>query len=227
MLFILPAVVIALYKYFKCKTKETAEALARTILIFELLLLGINNLLSFFHALNRYMVLFSWLLVFFVTMVLYGKNREPGVPKLQKPDINGVDLWSRPLRIIMLAILLVLSVVLLAGQFLRCLTIMIPCPIIWRGWDTGWTIKAFPIIFAILTDRFILLYWQNIIFCILCFLEEAIRLLISAIYLYVCSGIFYLQKCQTAWNKPYLLFVWRIRIYDDAPYNFPVHYHPE
>ena len=35
MLLILPAVMIALYKYFKCKTKETAEAVARTILMFE------------------------------------------------------------------------------------------------------------------------------------------------------------------------------------------------
>lgn len=115
MLLILPAVITALYKYFKCKTKETAEAVARTILMFELLLLGINNLFSAFRALNRYTVLLSWLVVFFVTMVLYGKNKEPGERKAQNAEMNGVDSWSRPLRIIMLGILLVLSVVLLVG----------------------------------------------------------------------------------------------------------------
>lgn len=115
MLLILPAVIIALYQYFKCKTKETAEALARTILMFELLLLGINNLFSVFHALNRYTVLFSWLAVFFVVMVLYGKNMEPGKVKIQNITADGEDAWSRPLRIAMLGLLLILSVVLLVG----------------------------------------------------------------------------------------------------------------
>lgn len=115
MLLILPAVIIALYKYFKCKTNETAEAVARTILMFELLLLGINNLFSAFGALNRYTVLLSWMTVFFVVMVLYGKNKEPGERKVQSAEINGADSWSRPLRMIMLGILLVLSVVLLVG----------------------------------------------------------------------------------------------------------------
>lgn len=123
MLLILPAVVIALYQYFKCKTKERAEALARTILMFELLLLGINNLFSAFHALNRYTVLFSWLTVFFVVMVLYGKNMEPGKTKESKSkmaetrvqEADGEDAWSRPLRIAMLSLLLLLSVILLVG----------------------------------------------------------------------------------------------------------------
>lgn len=115
MLLILPAVIIALYKYFKCKTKETAEAAARTILMFELLLLGINNLLSVFHALNRYTVLFSWLLVFFIAMVLYGKNLEPGQTRAQKKEEDGADSFSRPLRITMLGILFILSAVLLIG----------------------------------------------------------------------------------------------------------------
>lgn len=119
MLIILPAVMIALYQYFKCKTKETAEALAETILMFELLLLGMNNLLSAFHALNRYTVFFSWLLIFFVTMVLYGKNREPKGTEKEKTDFKGrqdaEEAWSRPIRIIMLGILLILSAVLLVG----------------------------------------------------------------------------------------------------------------
>ena len=115
MLLILPAVMIALYKYFKCKTKETAEAVARTILMFELLVLGINNLFSAFRALNRYTVLLSWLIVFFVTMVFYGKNKEPGERTVQKAEMDGGDSWSRPLHMIMLGILLVLSVVLFIG----------------------------------------------------------------------------------------------------------------
>lgn len=115
MLLILPAVIIALYKYFKCKTNKTAEALARTILMFELLLLAINNLFSAFRALNRYTVFLSWLVVFFVAVVLYGKNKEPGARKAQNAEVSGADSWSRPLRIIMLFILLVLSAVLLVG----------------------------------------------------------------------------------------------------------------
>lgn len=135
MILILPAVVTAFYLYFKCKTKETAEALARTILLFELLLLGMNNLLSVFHALNRYTVFFCWLAVFFVTMVLYGKNRKPEKEQTQKAGLqkagiknigmpeagaekegeNEADAWGRPLRLIMLGILLILSVILLAG----------------------------------------------------------------------------------------------------------------
>lgn len=119
MLLILPAVMTALYQYFKCKTKETAEALAETILMFELLLLGMNNLLSAFHALNRYAVFFSWLLVFFITMVLYGKNREAKGTGKEIKYFNDrqdeEDAWSRPIRITMFGILLILSAVLLVG----------------------------------------------------------------------------------------------------------------
>lgn len=132
MLLILPAVIIAFYKYFKCKTKETAEALARTVLIFELLLLVINNLFSAFHILNRYMVFFSWLLVFFVVMVLYG--REKGMPDFLIKESDGLHQVPLPrgeknaeggevssvsmekaLRIIMLGILFILSVTLFIG----------------------------------------------------------------------------------------------------------------
>lgn len=125
MLLILPAVAIALYKYFKCKTEEKAEAVAGTILMFELLLLAITNLLSAFHALNRYTVFISWLVVFFAAMVLYGKNKEWEQGKgqrqgqkelcLKKMQGDNEDSWSRPLRLVMLGILFVLSVVLLAG----------------------------------------------------------------------------------------------------------------
>lgn len=90
MILILPAATAAIYAYVKLKTKETTEAVARTILIFQLLLLLITNLLSICHVLNRVTVFFSWLFVFFLFVLLYG--REHGLPDFL---LYGIDHKNR------------------------------------------------------------------------------------------------------------------------------------
>lgn len=86
MLLVLPAVVIALYQYFKLRVKETPRAVAVTVLAFEGILLVVTNLLSVFYMLNRIAVLLSWLVVFFVVMLLYGK--EKGMPDFIKRSVD-------------------------------------------------------------------------------------------------------------------------------------------
>lgn len=130
MILILPAAAVALYGYLKAKTKETGEAVARTVLLFEVLLLIITNLLSVFYILNRYTVFLAWLLVFFATVMMYGK--ENGLPAFltqgKKDSLKGkrtekrgydkaktADPGDRTLCRIMLGILLLLSLVLLIG----------------------------------------------------------------------------------------------------------------
>lgn len=130
MILILPAAAVALYGYLKAKTKETGEAVARTVLFFEVLLLIITNLLSVFHLLNRYTVFSAWLLVFFFAVMMYGK--ENGLPafltqgktdyfkgkRIEKKvydKAEGTDPGDRTLCRIMFGILLVLSLVLLIG----------------------------------------------------------------------------------------------------------------
>jgi hypothetical protein len=117
MILILPAVMIALYGYCKIKTTETGEALARAILLFELLVLVITNLFSVLHMLDRYTVFFSWLAMFFVIMLLYGKERGKQTDILNLPEEaaekqNGYDrVFCRAL----LGLLAVLSLILLVG----------------------------------------------------------------------------------------------------------------
>lgn len=93
MILILPAAAAALYGYLKSKTKETGEALAGTVLLFEVILLIITNLLSVFGILNAYTVFFSWLVVFFVTVLLYGK--ENGLPDFLTDGTGIKGLWKR------------------------------------------------------------------------------------------------------------------------------------
>lgn len=126
MILILPAVIIALYGYFKAKTVETGEALARTILLFEAFMLIITNLFSVFHMLNRYTVFFSWLFLFFAVMFLYGKENGSLYFFKFKKQLNVIsdtaengeenkERYDRVYRRIWLGILLILSVILLMG----------------------------------------------------------------------------------------------------------------
>lgn len=116
MILILPAAAAALYGYLRPKTNETGEAVARTVLIFEALLLIMTNLFSVFGILNRYTVFFSWLLIFFAAVMLYGK--ENGLPDFltgkgeKKKFLSGED---RIISMIMLVLLMILSLVLLVG----------------------------------------------------------------------------------------------------------------
>ncbi|MGN0132028.1 MAG: hypothetical protein ACI4AA_06285 [Lachnospiraceae bacterium] len=116
MILILPAAAAAIYAYVKLKTNETAEAVARAILIFEVLLLVITDLFSLCHALNRYTVFFSWLFVLFIFSLLYGK--EHGFPYLLKRierKASDTDKTFRILRFVMWGLLIILSLVLLVG----------------------------------------------------------------------------------------------------------------
>lgn len=119
MILILPAAVAAIYAYVKLHTKETAEAVARTVLFFEALVLVITNLFSLCHALNRYTVFFSWLFVLFLFTLLYG--REHGLPDfmtrsvgIMKAAASGTD-DGRKIRLLMWGLLAVLSLALLIG----------------------------------------------------------------------------------------------------------------
>lgn len=128
MILILPAAAAAIYAYVKLHTKETAEAAARAVILFEVLVLVITNVFSLFHVLNRYTMFFSWLFVMFLFTLLYGK--EHGLPDFMtrradrlgagavssgpEPDKAAAD-GSRRIRLVMRGLLAVLSLVLLAG----------------------------------------------------------------------------------------------------------------
>ena len=118
MLLVLPAVFAALYAYAKISEKEMGDALAKAILAFELLLLIITNILSVFAAINSYTIFFSWLLVLFAVMVLYGKKKgsQEKISNRDQRDrsLNSLFLHNK-LCLIMLLILIILSLILLIG----------------------------------------------------------------------------------------------------------------
>ena len=115
MLLVLPTAFTALYAYARITEEEIGEALAKAILIFELLLLIITNVLSVFAALNSDMIFLSWLLILFAVMVLYGKKKGNTVKNKPGKSFLKNDFFRNKLCLIMLIILTVLSLLLLVG----------------------------------------------------------------------------------------------------------------
>lgn len=130
MILILLAAAAAIYAYVKLHRKETAEAVAGTVLFFEVFVLAITNIFSLFHALNRYTVFFSWLFVLFLFTMLYGK--EHGLPEFVIRNMrktraggSGTDMLTlkktgledggRKIRLLMWGLLAVLSLALFVG----------------------------------------------------------------------------------------------------------------
>lgn len=141
MILILPAAFAAICAYIKLHTKKGTETAVSAILLFDVLLLIITNGFSFFHALNRYTVFFSWLFVFFVFALLcvkqYRKTQHFKLPwrrclmeaadgasskdgidaanAMHRTDGAGSMDGSRWIRLLMWGVLAILSLILLIG----------------------------------------------------------------------------------------------------------------
>lgn len=137
MLLILLAVFAAFYGYEKKRKNDTASALAKAVLLFEVLVLIITNLFSVFSCLNRWTVFEAWLLVLFVIVMMYGrlygipemvfglsknlshkgakiKRQSKAEPTEKMKTVKGYRS-AKGIRCLMLGILCVLSLILLAG----------------------------------------------------------------------------------------------------------------
>lgn len=134
---ILPTIAfIMIYQYISCKipavykNMQRAEAVFRTIVLFEAIILIMTNVLSIFHILTRTVSFIAWLLIILTFSVLYGKYKkdrtlEPLSQTLKKifhqyqdktsEKNSGKNAGISILFYGMLAILAVLSLVLLFG----------------------------------------------------------------------------------------------------------------
>ena len=134
---ILPTIAfIMIYQYISCKipaaykNMQRAEAIFRTIVLFEAIILVMTNILSIFHILTRTVSFIAWLLIILIFSVLYGKYKKDrtlesigqALKKIfyQYQDKaseknSGKNVGTRILFYGMLAVLAVLSLVLLFG----------------------------------------------------------------------------------------------------------------
>lgn len=134
---ILPTIAfIMIYQYTSCKipaaykNMQRAEAIFRTIVLFEAIILIMTNVLSIFHMLTRTVSFIAWFLIILIFSVLYGKYKkdrtlEPLGQTMKKIFHQCQDKTSEKntgknasIRILfygMLAVLTVLSLVLLFG----------------------------------------------------------------------------------------------------------------
>lgn len=117
MLLILPAAFTAIYLSVKQKIKDQVKTMATAILLFECAVVFITNILSVANVLNGIGVFVSWLLVFFVAILIYVKNGGT----FQKKSLSFAEVWREnrksPVWILMVCVIGILSLVLLFGAF--------------------------------------------------------------------------------------------------------------
>lgn len=114
---ILPAAFTAIYLSVKQKIKDQVKTMATAILLFECAVVFITNILSVANVLNGIGVFVSWLLVFFVAILIYVKNGGT----FQKKSLSFAEVWREnrksPVWILMVCVIGILSLVLLFGAF--------------------------------------------------------------------------------------------------------------